>query len=252
MAFYHRQGETFVPSGLTRGPWHHEHQHGGPPTALLTGLLEAAAPSGFHVARLTAEFLRPVPLQPLTAALTPFVGGRSVQRAEATLHHDGRTVLRIRALFIRHRALPLVGPPPAWPEPATAAPFVFPFFPWDEGYHRAIECRIVAGTWPETPLCLWARPRCEVLEGEGATGAQRVVVLADAQSGFGPPADLEQFTFVNPDLTVVLGRPPVGDWVGFEVDAFSGDAGAGLAESRLWDDRGQVGRSIQTVVVSPR
>ena len=63
---------AFVPLGeghyraseLTRGPWHPQQQHAGPPIALASHALEAAAQAHglHHLARLTANLLRPVPI----------------------------------------------------------------------------------------------------------------------------------------------------------------------------------------------
>jgi len=66
----------YHPTGLTRGPWSPDAQHGGPPAALLAMALEAhdddKAPrnppdsdEANFAARLNVELLRPVPLTPL-------------------------------------------------------------------------------------------------------------------------------------------------------------------------------------------
>ena len=39
-AFFVRDGNKFVPTELTRGPWDPKAQHGGPPAALLASVLE--------------------------------------------------------------------------------------------------------------------------------------------------------------------------------------------------------------------
>ncbi|MEN9314426.1 MAG: hypothetical protein RIS35_819, partial [Pseudomonadota bacterium] len=58
---------TYRSSALTRGPWHHEHQHAGPPIALVCRAIEQAAREHglTHIARLTANLLRPVPIDDL-------------------------------------------------------------------------------------------------------------------------------------------------------------------------------------------
>src|SRR5512143_3530526 len=55
---------SYRSSALTRGPWHPEHQHAGPPIALVCRALEQAAQvHGLaHISRLTANLLRPVPI----------------------------------------------------------------------------------------------------------------------------------------------------------------------------------------------
>jgi hypothetical protein len=68
----------------------------------------------------------------------------------------------------------------------------------------------------------------------------------------GPPLDPLRYSFVNPDLTVYLERPPAGDWVGFEVRSGAGPLGAGLSESLLRDEAGLLGRSAQSLVIAAR
>ena len=54
-----------------------------------------------HVARLTVELLRPVPLAPLSASATVVRPGRKVQLVEARVASGGRDVAWARALRIR-------------------------------------------------------------------------------------------------------------------------------------------------------
>ena len=65
--------DAYLASPLTRGPWHPDHQHAGPPTALVCRAVEqAAAAQGYtHVSRLTANLLRPVPIGELTIEVAP-------------------------------------------------------------------------------------------------------------------------------------------------------------------------------------
>jgi hypothetical protein len=46
---------VFLASDLTRGPWHPDHQHAGPPSALICRAIERAATEDglTHLARLT-------------------------------------------------------------------------------------------------------------------------------------------------------------------------------------------------------
>ena len=66
-AFYTLDGERFISSELTRGPWSNQHQHGGPPCALLGRALSRHGDEAdaFFLARMTVELLRPVPIAPL-------------------------------------------------------------------------------------------------------------------------------------------------------------------------------------------
>src|SRR5207244_2389894 len=80
-------GELFVPSKMTEGPWSPDAQHGGPPSALLVRALEACpSDTPARLVRITSELLRPVPLTPLRATARIVHASRKVQRVEASLH----------------------------------------------------------------------------------------------------------------------------------------------------------------------
>ncbi len=55
--------------------------------------------------------------------------------------------------------------------------------------------------------------------------------------------------FINPDLTIHVSRLPVGEWVGLESRTSAESQGIGITESRLWDEEGPIGRSIQSLLI---
>ena len=62
----------------------------------------------------------------------------------------------------------------------------------------------------------------------------------------------EEYVFINPDLTLYIERPPVGEWVALEARTLIASEGIGTAESILYDERGRVGRATQALFVAPR
>ena len=255
-AFYIPEGNRFVSTLFTRGPWDRNFQHGGPPSALLTtALLEGV--EGMSLARVTLEFLRPVPIAPLRVEVEEVTTGRTVRRRKARLWASGgpgdeRAVLEASALFIREQPMEgeVIGD--RWPNPDEFSSFAFPFFPWTEGYHTAVDVRVVDPPWGRTPIRCWARVRVPLIAGRATRPEAHTLILADAESGMGPPVDPMQWTFVNPDLTVYFARPPAVGWLGLDIRSFAGDLGGGLSEARLRDARGVFGRSAQSLVVQKR
>ena len=77
-AFFVLDGDRFHPTVLTRGPWRPEHQHGGPPAALMARAIEHAVgeTNSFQLARFTIDFVRPVPIEPLTVRVEQVRDGR--------------------------------------------------------------------------------------------------------------------------------------------------------------------------------
>jgi len=60
------------------------------------------------------------------------------------------------------------------------------------------------------------------------------------------------WTFVNVDLTVVLPRPPAGEWIGLDAVTLPQPDGTLVADATLHDEDGPIGRGLQTLLVSPR
>ncbi|MCK6507456.1 thioesterase family protein [Myxococcota bacterium] len=254
--FLHQGGDRYLATSETRGPWDPRHQHGGPPCALLAGTLErfGAEASEYQLARLSFELLRPAPIGPVRVQVLAERMGRSVQRLRALLLAGDDLLIEARAIRIRQAPTGLPDEPAGedWPDPDSLEPFTFPFFKTDQGYHMAVEGRIAFGAWGTTPIGFWARPRIPLVQGQATSPVEALVTLADAQSGMGVPADPDRYTFVNPDLTIYLERPPAPGWIGFDIRSVGGPLGAGLAESALRDARGTLGRSAQSLVVVPR
>jgi hypothetical protein len=64
--------------------------------------------------------------------------------------------------------------------------------------------------------------------------------------------DLRRWLFVNPELTVHLARPAAGEWVCLSARTQVEPGGTGLATSVLYDERGELGRGAQALLVRPR
>jgi hypothetical protein len=259
-SFFEPDGDRFVATELTRGPWNATHQHGGPPSALLARALErtlaASAPLPMQIVRITVEFLRPILLAPVTLATEMERAGKKVARLSGTASIEGTPVCRATALAIRTSAtdLPqLPAPLPITPPlPAQSRPYEFSFFRESVGYQTGMETRFARGEWGRGPTTVWMRMRVPLVPGESPSPLQRVVIAADSGNGVSPVLDPGAWTFVNPDLTVYLHRAPEGEWICIDAVTIPSATGVGLAESALFDERGPIGRSAQSLVIEKR
>ena len=86
-AFFVTDGDVHVASEATRGPWSSEHQHGGPPAALLAREIERAFGDGpaFRIARLTVAFHKPLAIGRYRTTVESVRDGRKVRLARAYL-----------------------------------------------------------------------------------------------------------------------------------------------------------------------
>jgi hypothetical protein len=257
-ALFERDGDRYVPTPLTRGPWDPRAMHGGAPSALFTHVCERHDPgTADFVARVTVELFRPVPLEPLTMRVRTIRPGRKVQWLEAALlDADEREMTRATVLRLRRADVDTSGSVGIVAEPAPSrdtgrAPERI-FGPGDVGFWTANDVEIVDGNWTEAgPGAAWFRLRCPVVAGEALSPATRVTAVADFGSGVGNPLRFTHATAINADVTVALHRHPVGEWVCLESGAWANPHGVGLAETRLHDEQGPVGRAVQTLLVEP-
>jgi hypothetical protein len=257
-ALFLPDGDRFVPTELCRGPWSPDAQHGGPPAALLARSIErAAGEDGMQSVRLTVELLRPVPLAPLTVATRVARPGRKVRLLEASLRTDDTEVARAVGVRIRRRDLPIPidvdRRPSAPPGPdagsASAPPWSLPDAP---AFHsHAVEHRFVAGGFDRPgPATDWIRLRVPVVAGEPAAPLARVAAVSDFGNGISwVLSRLEGWQFINPDLTIYLHRLPAGEWICLEAVTWVEPHGIAVAESRLWDEQGMIGRALQSLLL---
>ena len=94
-------------SPLTGGPWSPEHQHAGPPSALICRSVErAATKEGLtHLGRLTVNLLRPAPIGECRIDARPDYIGRNAGHFSGRLTASGKEIARFTALMQREEAL---------------------------------------------------------------------------------------------------------------------------------------------------
>jgi len=254
--FFEPDGDRFRATELTRGPWSERHQHGGPPAALLGGAMEKhVSPADVRAARFTIVFHRPIAIGVFRVTTETVREGKKVRLVRAQLiDGDDRAVATADATFVRrdHTTEVSATVSPAPPPPDTCDPFEFSFFTAPVGYHTAMEARHIEGTWGTGALSLWMRIRGSVLAGEAPSPLQRVLAAADSGNGLSVALDLARFTFVNPDLTVLLARELDGEWLGMHARTTFGPDGVGLADTKLVGRSGDIGRGLQSLIVEHR
>jgi hypothetical protein len=250
---------SFRASLLTQGPWSAEHQHAGPPSALICRAVErAAAPLGLgHIGRLTVNLLRPLPIGDCAIELRADQAGRSAGHFSGRLSAGGKEIALFTALAQREQDVPTPPetpghPPPAAIRSAADSPDARFGFGVNFGYARLIENRLAAGDYFRGPCTVWFRLSRPLVAGEDPSPYQRVAVAADSGNGISAALDFSRYVFSNCDLTINLYRRPVGEWICLDSKSWYGGNGCGLAESALYDERGLIGRAAQSLAVRAR
>lgn len=249
-------GEVFRPNGSCRGPWDIDACHAGPPTGLIARAAERLLPE-HRLVRLTVEVTRPIPFAGFTITGEVTRAGRSVATAAlAIVDLDGRTVATAHSAHLAPR--PDDDRIPGSIEPVTpladAEPGPFPMAVSRHGqraFMDGVEVRYPPGEERSPgPTTLWMRT-IPLVEGEEPSPFQRICPLADCGNALSRLAEPDTTGFVNTDLTIHLHRPPIGDWLGSRSESIWNPDGVGLSDALLFDDRGPVGRAVQTLLITP-
>jgi hypothetical protein len=248
-------GARFVPTEAALGPWTDQALHGGPPAMLMARAIERSPSEGeVFVARLTVELLRPIGRDPLAVRCRLVRPGRKVQLIEASLWREETEVARATALRIRRAEVDVPEPLDPLPHPFVEDASAWdPPYPSRRGYHTdGVEIRTAGvGAADRGPMWGWFRLRVPLVPGEEPSPLVRVCAAADFPNGISYVVDPRRVTYVNPDLTVSLHRLPIGEWVLVDARTWAEPHGVGMSVASLYDRSGELGRSVQSLLLEP-
>jgi hypothetical protein len=237
-------------------PWSDQSLHGGPPTMLLARQIELfPADQPMFVARLTVELLRPIGMTPLAVSSRLVRPGRKVQLVESSLWNGEQEVARATALRMRlgEVEVPVDSEPFPHGPPESVTEWSGGWRPGAAYHLQGVEVRGPMQERPEIgPGWAWFRLKLPLVPGEVPSGLLRICAAADFPNGISHVVDPRKTTFLNPDVTVHVHRLPVDEWVMVDAHTWLEPHGTGLAEGALYDRRGRIGRSAQSLVVEPR
>lgn len=249
-------GDHFQPTDHTRGPWDPLSCHAGPPTALMARAVERLVP-GMHLSRLTVELMRPIPMSGFRVQGEIRRPGRQVTLTEAEIFDDDTIFARAFGMHVRVvEGLEVAGPDVGTPDFSVAVPGPFPIHTSAHGepaFSTSIEARYDPSQSQGTggPTTVWLRTKVPILADEEPSPFQRICPLADSGNGISYNAYLDEVFFLNPDLTISIHRPPVGEWHASRVVSHWQPSGIGSAEALLFDVEGPVGSAIQNLLLNP-
>ncbi|VBA54615.1 hypothetical protein LAUMK191_03155 [Mycobacterium attenuatum] len=260
--FYRRLGDEgeyllFDSTDYTRSNWNPEIQHGSPPLALLTKLIEeVSANSGLRIGRLGLDILGAIPVAPVRARAWVERPGSRVCLTVAELRADRedgstRAVARVAAWLMAVSDTADVASeryPPVVEASAEPLPAVFADA---GGYFDAINWR-PQQSGEQSGAVSWFTPTAHIVDTDPTTALQRLAVVVDCANGVGAVLDPNQFLFMNTDTVVHLHRLPAGDDFALRARASVGPDGVGVTTAEVYDKTGFIGTSAQTLLVQRR
>lgn len=258
--------EYFQPTEATQSVWSSDMQHGGPPAGLLMRALTRCAPdSTQHFTRVTTEILGPIGLGLNRVRARQIRPGRQIALIGAELEvqqPDGSYRLAAASVGWRLRSgdtEPIKRTPsepmtPIMDLPKTVGVTADEKLGVDWGTVGFIGTTITAATEGRRgdTAAVWIRPAIALVGGESITDLESIFTVLDVANGLGTTLRPDEWTWMNTDTTVHLVNPPTGPWLGIDADMARGSHGFGATFADLYDIKGFLGRSAQTVLLSGR
>jgi hypothetical protein len=180
--------------------------------------------------------------------------GRRIQLVEGEMKAGDVVVARASAMRIRTADVPVPDHPrrdlPIPPDRLETRPLGRLGDEEGQWFHvAAVEARFAEGDWLEPgPTSAWMRLTIPLVAGEQTTPLQRVIAVSDFGNGLSRVLP-SGWLYINSDLTIHLRRAPVSEWVCLRSRTDLGDDGVGLAQSELFDEDGDLGHALQSLVV---
>ncbi|MGX9792144.1 thioesterase family protein [Mycobacterium sp. MMS18-G62] len=249
--------QVFESTDGTRSNWDREIQHGSPPLALMTKLIEEmAADTGLHVGRLTLDILGAIPVSRVRVrAWVERPGARiSMMAAEMLASRpDGgeRAVARVTAWLLATSDTADVATdrfPPIVEGEAVPVPHS-----WEgaTGYLETVSWRRQCITDAGANV-VWLSPLVHPVDSEETTNLQRLAMVVDCANGAGAALDPENFVFMNTDTSVHVHRLPIGNDFALRARGSIGPDGIGVTTAEIFDRQGFIGTVAQTLLVQRR
>lgn len=190
-------------------------------------------------------------MAPVTIVTSAVRSGRKVQVVDAMISCDGHEVGRATAVLLTVGEEP---PGQIW------SPLEPDFPPPDsvssDGHTGAAEddswlFRVVrGGMGTGVRSAIWTNETLPLVEGEELSPLVRAAVSGDIACPLANSSD-EGLYFINADYTMLLGRYPVGDWIGLEVSERMSSDGISIAAATLVDEKGPFATSGGTSLARP-
>jgi hypothetical protein len=249
--------QAFDSTDYTRSNWDPDIQHGSPPLALMTKMIEEhAGDSGQRVARLTLDILGAIPVAPVRVRAWVERPGSRISLIAAEMlaaRPDGpdRVVARVTAwLLATNDTADVISDrfPPLVEGDAVAVPHS-----WEgaTGYLEAVSWRRQKSV-DNGAAVVWLSPLSHLVDDEEMTEIQRLALVVDCANGAGAALDPERFMFMNTDTVVHLHRVPAGNDFALRARGSIGPDGIGVTTAEIYDRQGFIGTAVQTLLVQRR
>jgi hypothetical protein len=237
-SYFQSVASGVVPFPHAHAPWGEEMLHGRLLGGLAARALEAeVGAAGWRAARLTVDLFRPAPMALVEIDVRPVRAGRRITVTDAVMPCGGHDVGRSTAVFLTESEEPpgRIWRPPheAWPNPDSIE-----ISEAGSPDHAGWWFRVVRGgfgTGEQTRI--WTRETNHLVDDEPLSPFVRTALSGDIACPLANSSD-DGLYYINADYTMLIGRYPVGEWVGIEVAQQIDAAGISMGSANLVDRTG--------------
>lgn len=251
LSYFRAEGESLVPSEISRSSWKHNQMHG----VAVSGALARAAErclvevgrTDLRPARMTVDLFRPATMDPCHLLAQVERQGPRICLVDVMLTQNGVRVARSSALFLKPTEsapgdvwspAPRFQAPPedvVPPSDEPRVPFLYSGQSWSQDF----------GTHQNgAPKQSWSTG-VPVVAGEVATPFQAVAAIADGASLI-TNLGSQGVQHINTDISLALAREPVGLEIGLAaLDRIEVD-GIAVATAAVFDRKGPLGNVMMT------
>jgi hypothetical protein len=237
-SYFQSVGSGVLPFPRAHAPWGDDMLHGRLLGGLAARALEAehGAP-GWRAARLTVDLFRPAAMALVEIDVRPIRAGRRIKVADAWMRCDGHDVGRATAVFLAESEEPpgRIWRPrhEPWPEPESIETSEAGSSDDDGWWFRSV--RGGFGTGEQTRV--WTRETTRLVDDESVSPFVRTALSGDIACPLANSSD-QGLHYINADYSMLIGRYPVGEWVGLEVAQQIDADGISMGSATLVDRTG--------------
>jgi len=237
-SYFQSVGAGVLPLPHAHAPWGEDMLHGRLLGGLAARALEAehGAP-GWRAARLTVDLFRPAAMALVEIDVRSIRTGRRIKVADALMRCDGHDVGRATAVFLAESEEPpgRIWRPrqEPWPDPDSIETS-------EAGSpdHAGWWFRVVRGGFGTGEQSrVWTRETTRLVDDEPVSSFVRTALSGDIACPLANSSD-DGLHYINADYTMLIGRYPVGEWVGLDVAQQIDADGISMASATLVDRTG--------------
>jgi len=249
MPYFTSTPTGFVPSATASSPWGPDMLHG----RFLGGLAARAVEqeidqAAWRVARVSVDLFRPAAMQEVSVQLEMIRDGRRICVFDVSLFCAGHKVARVVAVALKkgHEPPGRIWAPSyrPWPSPESCSTQDS-----DGNNPNWLINAVDGGFGTGNQTRMWTNDTGLLVDDEPLSPLVRAALTGDIACPIANSSD-QGLHYINGDYNLLLGRYPIGEWIGLETSTHLASDGISVAGCILVDEVGPFATSSGVSLVT--